>query len=399
MERATWKGKAARFLTAQTVSLFGSSLAQYAIVWYITLTTSSGLMLTLATVCGFAPQLLISLFAGVWVDRYDRKRMILVADAAIAAATLALALVFLFGYRSVWLLFAALLVRSAGTGVQTPAVGALLPQIVPQDRLMKVNGMHSTLSSLTTFLSPAVSGALLSLAGMEAVLLADVVTAAFGIGVTATIAVPPHDKGGLRIASSLDGVRQGFAYLRRRPFVRRLLAFQFAVLFLISPSAFMTPLLVSRTFGAEVWRLTASEMTFSAGAALGGLLIAGWGGFRSRMHTVLLAAALYGALMLCLGAAPTFWLYLAANLLIGVTMPCYNAPVTVLLQEQVEPGMHGRVFSLLQIATSCALPLGMVAFGPLADAAPVRALFVCAGLAVLAVVLAAFAGRWFTEAD
>ncbi len=389
-----WKGRTIRFLSAQTISLFGSSLAQYAIIWYITLTTSSGLMLTLATVCGFAPQLLISLFAGVWVDRYNRKWMIQLADAAVAAASLALALLFLSGYKSVWLLFAALLVRSAGTGVQTPAVNALLPQLVPQDRLMRVGGINSTLLSLNNLLSPAVSGALLTLTGMEAVFLLDVVTAVVGIGVTASVSVPPHDRGGLPISSCLEGVRQGFAYLRRNPFVRRLLAFQLAVLFLISPSAFMTPLLVSRTFGPEVWRLTASEMTFSAGAALGGLLIAWWGGFQSRMRTTLLAAALYGALMLCLGAAPTFWLYLGANLLIGVTMPCYNAPVTVALQEKVEPAMQGRVFSFLQIAASCALPLGMVAFGPLADLVPVQTLLIGAGLLVLAV-----AGRRFSEAD
>ena len=108
MNDLTWKKPITRFLTAQTISLFGSSLVQYAIVWYITLTTSSGKMLTISTLCGFLPQILISLFAGVWIDRYDRKTMIMLSDSAIAVSTLLLAIAFLSGHKSVWLLFAAL---------------------------------------------------------------------------------------------------------------------------------------------------------------------------------------------------------------------------------------------------------------------------------------------------
>ena len=124
MNDLNWKKSITRFLTAQTISLFGSSLVQYAIVWYITLTTSSGKMLTISTLCGFLPQILISLFAGVWIDRYDRKLMIMLSDSVIAVSTLLLAIAFLSGHKSVWLLFAALVVRSAGTGIQTPAVNA-----------------------------------------------------------------------------------------------------------------------------------------------------------------------------------------------------------------------------------------------------------------------------------
>ena len=111
MNQSDWKNKTIRFLTAQTVSLFGSSLVQYAIVWYITLSTSSGKMLTISTLCGFVPQIVISLFAGVWVDRYERKKLIMLSDSIIAAATLILAVAFLAGYRNIWLLFAVLIVR------------------------------------------------------------------------------------------------------------------------------------------------------------------------------------------------------------------------------------------------------------------------------------------------
>lgn len=394
MSATRWKGPTARFLTAQTISLLGSSLVQYAIVWYITLSTSSGLMLTFSTLCGFLPQVFISLFAGVWIDRYSRKKMVMLSDSVIAAATLVLAVLFLTGHRDVRLLFVVLAIRSAGTGVQTPCVNALLPQLVPKEHLMRVNGINSTLSSLIMFLSPALSGAILSVATIEATFFIDVVTAVLGVGITATIAIPMHQVARNLGKSSLEDIKAGFSYLRRSPFVRRLLLFQITVLFLISPSAFLTPLMVSRSFGAEVWRLTASEMSYSLGMVAGGALIAAWGGFRDRMKTTALAGAVYGAIMVAMGLAPFFWVYLAFNCLIGITAPCYNAPITVLLQERVEPEMQGRVFSLMQISTSCALPLGMVLFGPLADLLRVQTLLMlCGGVVVLVSLRQAFLRR------
>lgn len=378
-----WKSSIIRFLSAQTISLFGSSLVQYAIVWYITLTTSSGKMLMVSTLCGFLPQIGISLFAGVWIDRHNRKLMVMLSDTAIAAATLLLAVSFLAGYKSIWLLMAVLVIRSAGTGIQTPAVNALIPQIVPAEKLMRVNGINSTLSSVIMFISPAVSGAVLSVASLEATLFIDVVTAVIGVGITSTILIKPYEKKLEHGNSHLEDIKNGFAWLKENRFIRRLLVFQLVILFLISPSAFLTPLMVSRTFGGEVWRLTASEMTYSLGMILGGLLIASWGGFRKKLNTTMLAGAFYGAMMIGLGTAPIFILYLLCNTLIGITAPCYNAPITVTIQENVIPEMHGRIFSFMQIATSCALPLGMVLFGPLADVIRVQSLLIGSGTVVV----------------
>lgn len=387
MKTQNWKSNILRFLTAQTISLFGSSLVQYAIIWHITLSTSSGKMLTLSTLCGFLPQIFISLFAGVWIDRYDRKKMIMLSDSLIAASTLMLALSFLSGNDSTLLLFAVLIVRSAGAGIQTPAVNALIPQIVPPEHLMKIGGINSTVSSMMMFLSPAISGAILSVAPIATVLLIDVVTAVVGVGITATVKIKPLEKKREADLSGFAQIKEGLAYLKQNTFVRNLLLYQIVILFLISPSAFLTPLMVSRTFGAEVWRLTASEMTYSLGMVLGGVLITVWGGFQKRTRTTLLAGAVYGAVMLGLGLAPVFLVYLVLNTMIGVTSPCYNTPITVSIQERVEPAMHGRVFSLMQIASSCALPLGMAFFGPLADLFEVQWLLLFAGTAVLGISL------------
>lgn len=399
MKQQNWKTSITKFLTAQTISLFGSSLVQYAIIWHITLSTSSGKMLTISTLCGFIPQILISLFGGVWIDRYNRKKMIMLADSAIAVSTLLLAIAFMAGYQSIWLLFAVLVIRSAGAGIQTPTVNSVIPQIVPAEHLMRINGINSTLSSLMMFLSPAISGAILSVAPLEITLLIDVVTAIIGIGITATVSISNHREKGVGTNSALAELKAGFVYLKGNRFIKSLLIFQLVILFSISPSAFLTPLMVSRTFGAQVWRLTASEMTYSLGMVLGGLLISTWGGFHKKLNTTMLAGALYGVFMIGLGTAPYFLLYLACNVMIGVTAPCYNSPITVTIQQNVPQQMQGRVFSFMQIATSCALPLGMTVFGPLADLVPVQTILIGAGIFVLLAAGFAWKSKWFQQDD
>lgn len=387
-----WKKKIIKFMIAQTISLFGSSLVQYAIIWYITLKTSSGVMMAIATICGYVPQMSVSLFAGVWIDRYNRKVMCMLADAMIALATLIIALLFLSGYQDIWLLFTVLIVRSLGTGIQTPAVNALIPQIVPPKHLMKINGINSSLSSLMMFMSPFLSGIILSFASIETTFFIDVITAIIGIGIMFTISIPTYSKlNETRFAKSVMGdIKGGFAYLRQNRFILNQIFFLIVVMILISPSAFLTPLMVARSYGAEVWRLSASEMVFSLGAVAGGVLIAIWGGFDKRLHTIIFATIFYGILMICLGLAPNFVIYLIFNFLIGISMPCFNAPVNVLIQENIHASMHGRVFSIMQIANACSLPLGTIIFGPLADVISVNTILVYAGIAVVIVAFVNF---------
>lgn len=400
MNDINWKPKAIKFLTAQTISLFGSSLVQYAIIWYITLTTSSGVMMTISTICGYTPQIIISLFAGVWLDKYDRKKMMMISDALIATATLMIAISFLFGYKNIWLLFAVLIIRSAGTGVQTPAVNAFIPQIVPSEYLMKINGINSTLTALMAFLSPAVSGVLLSITSIEVTFFVDVITAIIGISIMFTITAPKsiRDIAEGNTASTAQEIKLSFLYLKENQFVKQQIFYLMVVAILISPSAFLTPLLISRTFGAEVWRLTISEMMFSLGAVIGGILISTWGGFRNRRYTIIFATICYGLMMIGIGFSPIYSIYLIFNFLIGISMPCYNAPVTVILQENVEPTMHGRVFSIVQIANACALPLGTIIFGPIADIINVQTILIINGLAVLGFAIFSLKNKYFSKA-
>ena len=166
-----WRKNIILYLCSQTISLFGSALVQYSIMWYITLETKSGLMMTVYILCGFLPTLVLSPFGGVWADRYNRKLLIILSDSIIALSTMAMAALFMLGFKALWMIFAISAIRAFGTAVQTPAASSLLPALVPEDQLTRVNGINSSIMSVTMLVSPIAGGALMSLLPLEYILL------------------------------------------------------------------------------------------------------------------------------------------------------------------------------------------------------------------------------------
>lgn len=380
-----WKRNIILYMTSQTISLFGSSLVQYAIMWYITLETKSGVMMTLSILCGFLPTFFLSPFAGVWADRYNRKVLIMISDSLIALSTLTMALLFLSGFKAMWLLFVISAVRAFGTAVHSPSSAAFIPQLVPEDQLTRVNGTNSSIQAMTMLISPMVSGALLTMAPLETILFIDVVTAAIGVlTLLIFLKVPPHEKAlNKQEMTYVEDLKLGFDYIKSHHFVKVFFVFCGIMMFLAAPPAFLTPLQVTRTFGSDVWRLTAIEISFSIGMILGGGLMASWGGFKNRTHTMILSCLMMGAFTVLLGIVPNFWVYLFFMALIGVSMPMFNTPSMVLLQEKVEENYLGRVFGVLTMITSSMMPLGMLIFGPLADLMPIEWLLVFTGTLTL----------------
>ncbi|OUS72955.1 MFS transporter [Paenibacillus sp. MY03] len=389
-EKKNWKRNIILFLSSQTISLFGSALVQYAIMWHVTLTTKSGLMMTLFIICGFIPTFLLSPFAGVWADRFNRKYLIIIADAMIAAVTLILAITFLMGYNATWLLFVIAAVRALGAGIQTPAVGAILPQIVPEDKLTRVNGINGTLQALMMFVAPIVSASLLTFATIELILFIDVVTAILAIlTLLLFLKIPLHKKATDKQSTSyMDDFKLGLTYIKNHSFLKPFFIF-FAFFFvLMAPAAFLTPLQVARSFGEEYWRLTAIEIAFSVGMMAGGAIIASWGGFRNKVYTMAFANLVMGVCTLLLGIMPVFWVYLIIMGLFGVAMPMANTPTTVLLQEKVDPDYMGRIFGVFGMISTSMMPIGMMIFGPLADVIEIE--WLLAGTGLLIVVLTFF---------
>ena len=377
-----WKKNIILFLAGQTISLFGSSLVQYAIMWHITLKTQSGLMMTIFIICGFLPTFFLSPFAGVWADRYNRKIIIILADSFIAIATLILAILFWMGHESLWLLFVMSAVRAFGSGVHSPAIGAIIPQLVPEKMLTKVNAVNSSIQSMVFLISPMISAALMSLVTIDKIFFIDVITAAIAIFILVFfLEVPTHSKAMVvQETSYLKDLKEGFSYIKNHAYVKLFFLFSMIFFIFVSPLAFLTPLQVARSYGDDVWRLSALEIAFSSGMMLGGIAMASWGGFKNKIHTMALSTIVTGIGTFALGLRPEFWIYLTMMGLMGITMPLFSTPSTVLLQQKVDPDFHGRVFGVLGMIHSSMMPLGMLIFGPLADLIRIEWLLLVTGV-------------------
>lgn len=390
------------FLSGQTVSLFGSMLVQFCLFWYLTIEYRSGVIMTLAAVFGFLPQAIVSIFGGVWADRLNRKYLIITADAIIALITLGLALAIFMGYAELWIIFLALAMRSAGAGIQMPAVSALLPQIVPTRNLIRVNGISGSIQSGMALLAPAAAGAVFAWAASSStaatalvpVLLLDFVTAVIGIAFLALIPVR-------RIERAAEGpptgyfadLTEGVRYVAQHAFVRWLLIL-FAIIFVltVAPSN-LTPLMVVRSFDAgeqqNLVNLAILEIAFSAGMVLGGILVATLFATRSRIALIIAASLTYGVLSIGLGLSGNIWVFFGFMFLLGLAVPFSFTSSMTLLQETVEPERQGRVFGFVGIVMALGMPIGMVFFGPLADTVPIETLLIAGGFLTLVVVAGA----------
>ncbi len=374
------KKKTFIFLISQAFSLLGSSLVQYALFWYVTLETKSGVAMTVYIVCGFLPMFFLSPFGGVWADRYDRRKLIVISDGFIAAVTLILAAVFATGGKSLALVMIVAALRAAGTAVQTPAVGAILPQLVPVEHLTRVNGISGTMQAVISILSPAASGVLVSIWPLYTVFLVDVVTAAAAILILLLFLEISPDVNGLKEKRHyFTDMKLGFVYIKEHPYLVSFFSYIGLYLFLITPAAMLTPLQVTRSFGSDVWRLTAIEIAFSGGMMIGGGIISIWGGFKNRVVTILVSSLLSALCTVGLGIVLSFQLYLG-------------------VMAHVENEYLGRVFSVNTMLFTSVMPAGMLIFGPLAERIRIESMLLVTGAAILVLVTAAFMHRRLMEA-
>ncbi len=390
-----WKKKVTVFLVGQTITTFGSLLVQYALLWHLTLTTKSGVVLALAAVFGFLPQAVVSIFAGVWADRVNRKVMIILSDSTIALATLGLAFFMLSGVDDLWLVFLVMAVRSVGAGLQMPAISALIPQIVPTDKLMRVNGINSSVQSSLLIIGPVAAAGIYSTVSLAAILFVDVVTAVIGLSLLATIAVPTLSRAASNDKPSyFTDLKEGLNYIFSHDLVRWVMVIYSIVFLLVVAPSNLSPLMLVRTFGGDVWLLTVLELSFGIGMVAGGVLMATFASKMDRLGLMVGTSILFGVLAVVMGFTTNLILFYSLFFLIGLAVPAFSTASMTLLQETVEPERQGRVFGFVGIVMAVAMPLGMAVLGPLADIVSVEILLIATGaltvlIAVVAVLLPA----------
>ncbi len=361
-------------------------VVQYVVMWWVTLETKSGLAVALYALAAFAPQGVVSIFGGVFADRMNRKRLAIMADAAIATVTLVLAIVMSLGITQMWIILLAVGIRSFGAGVQAPTVQAMIPQIVPTDQLMRVNGMFQTINAGMSLVAPAIAAAIFASFGIVPVFYLDVVTAVVGIGFLLLVPVGTVVRTSATVTSYREDLVEGMRYIWHHQVVRWLLVV-FAVVFLLTVAPnFITPLMVAREFGDEEWKLAVLEIAFSVGMMIGGGLVATLLARRSRIGLILVATYAFAVLTVGLGLSPNLWVFYGFMFCFGLVVPMFSTPVTTLMQQIVPSEKHGRVFSYVGIVMALATPIGMVIFGPLADVVRVQTLLIAAGVVTVIVI-------------
>ena len=380
-----WTRKTVIFLVSQCITLFGSMIVQMAIIWYVTLKTSSGGWVAAFTICSYLPQFLISFVAGVWADKYSRKKLIIFSDGAITIATLILFFALPIISSDSILLIALLIVsiiRSMGAGIQTPAVNAVIPQLVPEEYLMKYNGINATIQSIVQFAAPAAAGAVLSIGTFRATLFIDILTALVGIGLLSCVLLPKQEASNEN-ASVFSEIKVGIRYSFSDKMIGKILIVYGLYILLCVPAGFMAALLVSRVYGDTYWYLTAVELVGFAGMALGGLLMGVWGGFKSRVKTFAVGLFILSIMTIGMGVSPYFILYLVLMFVYSIALTMIQTATTTIIQENAESFMQGRVFGLMGAMYSGFLPIGMAIFGPLADVLPLQWILVGSGIALV----------------
>ena len=399
MEKGNWKRKTLFFLISQCITLFGSTLVQMAIVWYITLKTERGAWVAAVSICSYLPQFLISFVGGVWADRYSRKKLIILSDGMIAAVTFLMILA-IPAISSDSLLIGALLVmsviRSIGAGIQMPAVNAVIPQLVPENALMRYNGINATMQSIVQFISPAAAGLILTSATLQRALAVDVFTAIVGISLLCFVAIPKQ-KMQKRERSVFDDMKTGIQYSFSDKTIGTLLIIYGIFILLCVPAGFMSGVLVSRVYGDTYWYLTAVELTGFAGMALGGAFIGIKGEVHSRIKTLIAGFFIFGTTAICMGISHNFLFYLIMMFLYGIALTMIQTAMTTMIQETPEHSMQGRVFGLMGAMYSGFLPIGMAVFGPMADVIPLQWIMVGSGIGLI--FIAVFIKFYFKFAE
>ncbi len=388
-----------RFFTmwaGQAISLIGSSLVQFAIVWWLTTTTGSATVLATSSLIATLPRVLLSPFAGALVDRWNRKTVMIVADSLIALATLVLMFLFALGQESIWVVYFILLIRAAGSAFHSPAEQASVSLMVPKAHLARIAGLNQTLDGILTIVSPPLGALLVSLMPMQGILAIDVGTAIIAVSILVFITIPQPPRqlaqasGTAKKTSFRQDFREGWVYIVKWPGLLGVVLIAMAINFLIVPAFSLIPLVVTQEYHGSALQLGLVDSLFGIGVIIGGLILSAWGGFKKRIATSLMGVIGMGLGILVFGLFPSSWFYAALGgiLIVGVMQVFANGPLNAILQAAVDPDMQGRVFSLLTACAAAMSPLSLMVAGPVSDWLGVRTWYLIGGVACIFMAIA-----------
>lgn len=381
-----WKSTFAIIWGGQLFSTLTSSIVGYAVVFWLSLQTGSAEVLAYAMIATLLPQLVLGLFTGVFVDRWNRKITMILADSFIAACTGIMCLMFYFDSVTIWQIYILLVLRSAGSAFHTPAMQASVPLLAPESELMRVAGVNQMIFSISNIAGPGLAALLINLMDMTYVLSLDIVGALIACTSLLFVTIPnPEKKETDQKPNIIGEIKEGLHAIFSTQGLKWVLLCDVGMLFFIIPISALFPLITLNYFMGDTYDMSIVEASWGVGVFIGGILI-GMKKIKMMNKIVLIGVVsiIIGITSLASGLLPPSGLtwFVALTAISGVGGAIWNSAFTVILQTKIDPALLGRAFATYDSLILLPSIPGLLATGFIADSIGITNVFVIAGIAV-----------------
>ena len=371
-----WKRVFAIIWTGQFLSILTSSIVNFAIVLWLSLETGSAEVLAFATMAALLPQSVLGLFTGIFIDRWKRKRVMIMAD------TLILAVLFYFDLAKISHIYVLLALRSVGSAFHMPAMQASVPLLAPKSELMRIAGINQVIQSVCNIAGPALAGLFITMMKMTNILLLDVAGAAFACLSLCFVFIPDpsHEERNSELHLWREA-KEAIMEVRNQYGLSWLFLLSILATFVIMPVSVLFPLMTLNHFAGNAFQVSLVEVSWGGGALLAGALL---GLKKYRWNEILLINGMYIALGLTFlfsGLLPVsgFIWFAVLTALGGVCGSLYFATFTTVIQSRIDPGVMGRVFSFYMSFSMLPSMIGLLSTGFLADSIGLGNTFIISG--------------------
>ncbi len=376
----------------QAVSMITSYAAGYAVVWYVTESTGSALVLAVMNICVMLPIGLLSPFGGIVADKHNRKMIMIVADGAIGLVSLIAGFIILAGNVSLVLLTLVCVARAVGQAFHSPAMMATMPMLVPDKHLLRINTLDQLLASIAGIGAPAFGIFLYTTMGLSSVMFLDFIGALFAIAGLVLAKVPTVIDETATQQHVIANLRDGFRAVAASRGLLLLIVMVTIGMMIFGPLSAVFPLMTYEHFSGDGYMASLVEAAFGIGMLVGSGILMAWGGGKRLAGLIAVAAVIVGATTMACGLLPPTGFIAFVVLVAVMAMACawFNGPTMTLTQRNVPDEKMGRAMGLLNAAMGLATPIGIAIGGVAAELMGVAPFFVVDGIACLVLGLVAY---------
>jgi DHA3 family macrolide efflux protein-like MFS transporter len=387
-----WKRTFTIIWSGQFFSILTSSLVNFAIIIWLSLQTGSAEILAFAAIAGMLPQTVIGPFTGALIDRWNRKRIMMLADTFIALCTLILALLFWFDKAELWHIFALLALRSVGSSFHMPAMQASVPLLAPSDQLTRIAGINQIIASVSQIAGPALGAMMITIWDIEYVLIFDVAGALIAVSSLFFVNIPNPEKTENSERHFLKEMKEGAMVVLRNKGLSLVFLYSIIILFFIIPISVLFPLMTLDYFNGTEFQAGVIEAVWSVGALAGGAIMGVKVYNVNRVGLINWTYILLGMAFMGSGIlSPNGYIWFAILTCIsGIAGAVYNSAFTGLVQNKIDPAALGRVFSTFYAVALIPSMIGLIGIGFIADTIGLNTSFIISGLVIILTGVIAF---------